>query len=101
MNCPSCQAQTKIIDCNQIRTGYRRRRKCLRCGYRFSTISADRCSPVETIRTLICGPCAGYDSGDSFELWLTADLSPRVRLDRLRRGFEIGLSRDEAIRIAA
>lgn len=99
MICPSCQAPTKVIDCNQIRTGFRRRRKCLRCDYRFSTISANKCSQVETVRALTSGPCpgVGYDSGDSFELWLTPDLSPTVRLDRLRRGFDAGLTRDEAM----
>lgn len=102
MNCPSCQAPTKVIDCNQIRLGFRRRRKCLRCDYRFSTISANRCSQVETVRALSSGPCpgVGYDSGDSFELWLTPDLSPKVRLDKLRWGFNQGLPKEAAVRLA-
>jgi len=34
MNCPKCNAATKVID----RRNERRRRECLSCGHRFSTI---------------------------------------------------------------
>lgn len=34
MNCPKCNGSTKVAD----RRGVRRRRECLSCGHRFSTI---------------------------------------------------------------
>ena len=34
MNCPKCNADTKVID----RRGERRRRECVECKHRFSTV---------------------------------------------------------------
>lgn len=37
MNCPECNADTKVIDSRPIEGGVRRRRACKACGCRFST----------------------------------------------------------------
>lgn len=40
MNCPKCSnAEDKVLDSRAVREGaaIRRRRKCLKCGYRFTT----------------------------------------------------------------
>lgn len=37
MNCPECNADTKVIDSRPIEGGVRRRRCCKACGCRFST----------------------------------------------------------------
>jgi|SRR3989338_8202839 len=40
MICPFCQDQTKVIDSRLIKDGHavRRRRKCLACAFRFSSV---------------------------------------------------------------
>lgn len=41
MTCPVCGAETKVVDSRSIEDGTRRRRKCLECDYRFSTVEID------------------------------------------------------------
>lgn len=38
MNCPKCKGQTAVVDSKPTATGVRRRRKCLWCDHRFSTL---------------------------------------------------------------
>lgn len=41
MNCPRCGGKAVVVDSRQYPTGeVRRRRKCGRCGHRFSTLEA-------------------------------------------------------------
>lgn len=41
MTCPKCGNKAIVIDSRAYETGeVRRRRKCLRCGFRFSTLEA-------------------------------------------------------------
>ena len=37
MNCPTCKAETRVVDSRETREGQRRRRLCGSCGHRFST----------------------------------------------------------------
>jgi len=38
MRCPSCQFEgTRVVDSREIDLSVRRRRECLKCGYRFTT----------------------------------------------------------------
>lgn len=60
MDCPNCGAPTKVVDSRPSAKTVVRRRKCLECKYRFSTIEIDtevyeRLSPpdVEAIRSAI------------------------------------------------
>lgn len=42
MNCPKCQDDmTDVIDSRKKPLGVHRRRECLVCGYRYSTIEID------------------------------------------------------------
>lgn len=51
MICPSCrQGPTKVIDSRHGVNGTRRRRKCLRCGTRFSTREVVDAPSVATAR---------------------------------------------------
>src|SRR6185436_20177232 len=102
MLCPRCHSTTHVVDCNQIRAGYRRRRECLACKHRFSTLSPDRCGGPETIRILASGMPMGRTYGNDwlFETWLTDDLAITIHLGKLRRAFEAGLTKEEAIRVA-
>ena len=40
MRCPVCQKDSKVVDSRSTPTGFgiRRRRECLKCGFRFSTL---------------------------------------------------------------
>lgn len=38
MNCPKCQADTKVRQYRKLTTGHRRERTCSGCGYKFITI---------------------------------------------------------------
>ena len=42
MRCPVCDGDTKVIDTRCHDDSVYRRRMCLVCGYRFSTIEIDR-----------------------------------------------------------
>ncbi|MHB1700472.1 MAG: NrdR family transcriptional regulator [Acidobacteriaceae bacterium] len=42
MECPRCGAETKVINSRQMPLYVRRRRMCLECGHRFSTIEVSR-----------------------------------------------------------
>jgi len=42
MTCPKCYAKTKVIDSRTDEDSTERRRECLECGYRFSTIEIDK-----------------------------------------------------------
>ena len=41
MMCPTCGNQTKVIDSEASSDSVKRRRKCLSCGYRYSTVEID------------------------------------------------------------
>lgn len=41
MTCPVCGAETKVVDSRSVEDGTRRKRKCLECDYRFSTVEID------------------------------------------------------------
>ena len=41
MTCPVCGADTKVIDSRPIEDGTRRRRQCLECDHRFTTVEID------------------------------------------------------------
>ena len=42
MTCPKCYKKTKVIDSRSDEDSTERRRECLVCGYRFSTIEIDK-----------------------------------------------------------
>lgn len=42
MTCPKCYEKTKVIDSRSDEDSTERRRECLVCGYRFSTIEIDK-----------------------------------------------------------
>ena len=41
MNCPICYGQTHVIDSRPNEDSIRRRRECLECKHRFSTVEID------------------------------------------------------------
>lgn len=41
MTCPVCGGQLIVIDSRPTEDSIHRRRKCVECGYRFSTIEVD------------------------------------------------------------
>lgn len=41
MTCPKCNGKTKTIDSRADEDSVSRRRECLSCGYRFSTVEID------------------------------------------------------------
>ena len=41
MICPKCGADTIVVDSRRSDANIKRRRKCLRCGNRFSTMEID------------------------------------------------------------
>lgn len=41
MTCPKCYKKTKVIDSRSDEDSTERRRECLVCGYRFTTIEID------------------------------------------------------------
>lgn len=42
MTCPKCYEKTKVIDSTTDEDSTTRRRECMACGYRFSTIEIDK-----------------------------------------------------------
>ena len=42
MTCPVCNGKTKILETRSDNESINRRRECLRCGYRFSTVEMDK-----------------------------------------------------------
>ena len=38
MKCPVCDCETKVVDSREYEYGIRRRRECLKCERRFSTV---------------------------------------------------------------
>ena len=42
MTCPVCNGKTKILETRSDEESINRRRQCLRCGYRFSTVEMDK-----------------------------------------------------------
>lgn len=42
MTCPKCNNKTKVIDSMTDEDSTTRRRECMVCGYRFSTIEIDK-----------------------------------------------------------
>lgn len=90
MNCPACHhPKSRLVDTSPMDNGsaQRRRRLCRGCGTRFTT--------VERVEVLTPG-YRGKRDGDGFEAWLDG-LPPGVNLGELRRAYERGLSREEAI----
>ena len=41
MNCPHCGGETKVVDSRPNEDSTRRRRECLECKHRFSTVEID------------------------------------------------------------
>ena len=41
MTCPVCGGETKVVDSRPIEDGTRRRRQCLECDHRFTTVEID------------------------------------------------------------
>lgn len=41
MTCPQCGGDTKVTNSRHDEAEVRRRRECLECGYRFSTVEID------------------------------------------------------------
>ena len=41
MNCPTCGGQTRVYDSTAQADNIKRRRKCLTCDYRFTTVEID------------------------------------------------------------
>ena len=42
MTCPKCNEKTKVIDSIPNDDSTERRRECVACGYRFSTVEIDK-----------------------------------------------------------
>lgn len=42
MTCPKCNEKTKVIDSIPSDDSTERRRECVECGYRFSTVEIDK-----------------------------------------------------------
>lgn len=42
MTCPICGEKTKVLESKADVDSIERRRECLSCGYRFSTLEIDR-----------------------------------------------------------
>lgn len=42
MTCPKCNEKTKVIDSLTDEDSTLRRRECMACGYRFSTVEIDK-----------------------------------------------------------
>lgn len=104
MTCPSCGSLTEIAASKTRANYYYRRRRCSGCGYNFSTTAPTKRSPEAIYSPAASGyrpgPRPGTMQREPFEKWLTRDLPIAVHLGRLRRAFEAGLSREEAIRRA-
>ena len=52
MTCPKCYEKTKVIDSRTDDDSTERRRACLGCGYRFSTIEIDRDLYERTVKQI-------------------------------------------------
>lgn len=66
MKCPKCNSKTETIDSRESKNGRYRRRKCLSCGERFSTL--ELCKNMismrqSTIRHLLPGSVFITDDG--------------------------------------
>ena len=46
MNCPKCNGQVKVSECFSNNDAVYRIRKCIECGYRFSTEEKYSCSKM-------------------------------------------------------
>jgi transcriptional repressor NrdR len=42
MTCPKCNGKTKVVDSRTDEDSTERRRECVECGCRFSTVEVDR-----------------------------------------------------------
>ena len=42
MTCPKCSSKTKVIDSTTDEDSTVRRRECLSCGFRFTTLEMDK-----------------------------------------------------------
>jgi transcriptional regulator NrdR family protein len=42
MTCPECNGKTKVVDSRTDEDSTLRRRECIDCGYRFSTVEVDK-----------------------------------------------------------
>lgn len=52
MTCPECGSDTKVVDSRRSEDTVTRRRECLACGHRFTTMEVDldvyyRCQPLD------------------------------------------------------
>lgn len=100
MPCPCCHNQTEVTFGRPNLSTYYRRRRCLSCGWLFSTTANNKRSP-ETIHIAPqSSRMAGQQQCEPFERWLTDDLPMSVHLGELRKAFERGVSREQAIREA-
>ena len=95
MNCPYCFGRTAVIDSRPKLYGIRRRRKCLICLKRFSTVEIEANGPWGS----------GDKDGDEFESWLTAiatsvpaSVVARMDLSEVRGWFNSGVKLDHAIK---
>lgn len=41
MTCPHCDGETRVVDSRPTQDNVRRRRQCLICGERFTTVEVD------------------------------------------------------------
>jgi hypothetical protein len=57
MLCPECQGKTKVFDSREIEGGTWRRRRCVTCGFSFTT-AEQQCATIPGIR-------AGFRRADS------------------------------------
>lgn len=106
MDCPLCQADTCVTESRRRDAGFFRRRKCLNCGYRFSTLETPivKTQPAQPIAQLAKTKYHRDMDGDGFESWLTiiaTNLPPSiakdVNLGELRHCFESGMRISEAL----
>ena len=42
MTCPNCNSRTKVVDSRTDEDSTERRRECVACGYRFTTVEVDK-----------------------------------------------------------
>lgn len=106
MHCPSCRADdTKVVDSRLAESGaaVRRRRRCLSCGFRFTTFERVEEVPLVVVksdgssepfdRTKIVGGVAAACKGRSVEpeqiVALATEIEDAIRLD----GGEVTTSR--------
>lgn len=46
MKCPTCKSETKVYDSRPTESGKYRRRECLKCGAKFTTMEVLKHSPA-------------------------------------------------------